>query len=143
MVSLSSTAVRSCSNCDLRLCNSLSLLLFPLLCGVEEPFEVEAEAGVALGAEIVALGVGVGSSLAGAGAGVGAGAEPVPLALLASGTLPVLLTPLPVSKLTMFLAALFPSKKSFALNAGTALGASGKISLWKLSAFLGTQKETG
>lgn len=100
--------------------------------GVGEGLVGEAErtgVGTAAGA-----GAGAGAD---AGTGVGAAADLVGLAVRAGvadtaavqeATLPPLLTPLPVSKLIMFLAALLASKNSLAVSEGSALGAGGKMS---------------
>lgn len=49
----------------------------------------------------------------------------------------------PFDKSTTFLFTSFPAKNSAALNVASTLGAGGKISLWKESAFLGTINAIG
>lgn len=80
------------------------------LTGEAERAGVDAATGAGAAADLVGL-AGL-AAAAGAGAGVATAAPAV------VGTLPLLLTPLPVSKLSMFRGALLPLKNSAAVNAG-------------------------
>lgn len=84
--------------------------------------------GAGAGVDIVALGVGTGSGAGAENVFVGAGRGPDVSA--------------PVSSETMIGAATLPLKNSAALRAGSALGASGKMSAWKLSDCITTVEQT-